>query len=96
VHACGLTYISYLFTGLASVPGITEVGPVISIDHAVWFHRKARLDDWVPMDLIAESTAGGRGIYTGRIFSRDGRLAVGLAHESLFRPGTRRRAPQTD
>jgi acyl-CoA thioesterase-2 len=62
---------------------------VTSIDHAVWFHRKARLDDWVLMDLVVESTAGGRGFYTGRIFSRDGRLAAGLAQESLFRPGAR-------
>jgi acyl-CoA thioesterase II len=44
------------------------------------------------MDLLAESTAGARGFYTGRIFSRDGRLAAGLAQESLFRPGTHRPA----
>jgi len=96
VHACALTYISDMFTGLASVPGISEVGPVTSIDHAVWFHRRARLDDWVLMDLIAESTAGGRGMYTGRIFRRDGKLVAGLAQESLFRPRTRRSAPQAD
>jgi len=96
MHACALTYISDMFTGLASVPGIDQVGPVTSVDHAVWFHRKAGLDDWVLMDLLAESTAGGRGMYTGRIFSRDGRLAAGLAQESLFRPGTRRRGPLAD
>jgi len=96
MHACALTYISDIFTGLASVPGIDQVGPVTSVDHAVWFHRKAGLDDWVLMDLLAESTAGGRGMYTGRIFSRDGRLAAGLPQESLFRPGTRRRGPLAD
>jgi len=93
MHACALTYISDMFTGLASVPLIDEVGPVTSIDHAVWFHRRARLDDWVLIDLLAESTAGGRGMYAGRIFRRDGRLAAGLTQESLFRPGTRRRGP---
>jgi acyl-CoA thioesterase-2 len=96
VHACALTYISDMFTGLASVPLINQVGPVTSIDHAVWFHRRARLDDWVLMDLLAESTAGGRGMYAGRIFRRDGRLAAGLAQESLFRPGTRRSGPLAD
>lgn len=96
MHTCALTYVSDMFTGLASAPGIDQVGPVTSIDHAVWFHRKARLDDWVLMDLLAESTAGGRGMYTGRIFSRDGRLAAGLAQESLFRPGARRRGPLAD
>jgi acyl-CoA thioesterase II len=93
MHACALTYISDMFTGLASVPGIADVGPVTTLDHAVWFYRQAALDDWVLMDLEAESTAGGRGMYTGRIFSRDGTLAAGIAQESLFRPGTRRRGP---
>ena len=93
MHACALTYISDMFTGLASVPGIDQVGPVTSIDHAVWFHRPTTLDDWVLMDLMPESTGGGRGMYTGRIFSRDGALAAGIAQESLFRPGTRRRGP---
>jgi len=57
----------------------------------VWFHRRAALDeDWVLMDLLPESTGGGRGMYTGRIFARDGSLVAGIAQESLFRPGTRR------
>src|SRR5262245_34701193 len=72
--------------------GHRQVGPVTSIDHAVWFHRRAALDeDWVLMDLLPESTGGGRGTYTGRIFSRDGTLVAGIAQESLFRSGTRRR-----
>jgi hypothetical protein len=50
-----------MFTGLASVPGIKQVGPVTSIDHALWFHRPAMFDDWVLMDLLPESTGGGRG-----------------------------------
>jgi acyl-CoA thioesterase-2 len=98
MHACALTYISDMFTGLASVPGIGEVGPVTSIDHAVWFHRRpdggnGALADWVLMDLLPESTGGGRGMYTGRIYTRDGALAAGIAQESLFRPGSRRRGP---
>ncbi len=93
MHACALTYISDMFTGLATVPGIEDVGPVTTLDHAVWFFRRAALDDWVLMDLEPISTAGGRGMYTGRIFSRDGTLAAGIAQESLFRPGTRRPGP---
>lgn len=90
IHACALTYVSDMFTGLAGVPGFARVGPVTSIDHAVWFFRRIPLDDWVLMDLLPESTAGGRGVYTGRIFGRDGTLAAGIAQESLFRPGARR------
>ncbi len=90
LHACALTYVSDMFTGLASVRGIADVGIVTSLDHAVWFYRKVAMDDWVLMDLLPESTAGGRGMYTGRIFSRNGALAAGIAQEALFRPGSRR------
>jgi acyl-CoA thioesterase II len=93
MHACALTYISDMFTGLATVPGIDNVGPVTSLDHAVWFYRQAAVDDWVLMDLEPVSTAGGRGMYTGTIFSLDGALAAGIAQESLFRQGTRRPGP---
>ena len=85
LHACALTYVSDMFSGLAQVPGITRPGPLTSIDHAVWFCRPVPLDEWVLMDLQPESTAGGRGMYTGRIFGRDGRLAATIAQESLFR-----------
>jgi acyl-CoA thioesterase II len=92
-HACALTYVSDMFSGLARIPGRTRIGPLTSIDHAVWIYRKAALDDWVLMDLLPESTAGGRGVYTGRIFTRDGTLAAGLMQETLFRPGPPRTGP---
>ena len=87
LHDCALTYVSDMFTGLATVPGLRHVGPPTSIDHAVWFYRRVALDDWVLMDLQPESIAGGRGMYTGRIFGRDGRLAAGIAQESVYRTG---------
>ena len=93
LHACALTYVSDMFTGLAAVPGLTVTGPLTSIDHTVWFYRKAALDDWVLMDLQPESAAGGRATYTGRIFSRDGTLCAGIAQETLFRPGAARIGP---
>jgi acyl-CoA thioesterase-2 len=93
MRACALAYVSDMFTGLASVPGIAQVGPVTSLDHAVWFHRQVAMDNWVLMDLEPEATAGGRGMYTGRIFGRDGTLAASIAQESLFRIGTRRPGP---
>jgi acyl-CoA thioesterase II len=85
LHACALTYVSDMFTGLAGTPGAERLGPPTSLDHAVWFHRRVALDDWVLMDLQPESIAGGRGMYTGRIFGRDGRLAAGIAQESVWR-----------
>jgi acyl-CoA thioesterase II len=93
MQACALAYVSDMFTGLAAAPGITISGPLTSIDHSVWFFRKAPVDDWVLMDLQPESTSGGRGMYTGRIFSRDGVLAAGIAQETLFRPAVARTGP---
>jgi acyl-CoA thioesterase II len=84
-HACALVYVSDFFTGLGMAPAADNAGSLTSLDHAVWFHRPARLDDWVLMDLLPESTAGGRGLYTGRIWSGDGWLVASLAQESLFR-----------
>ena len=85
LHACALAYVSDMFTGLAAVPGLRPAGPPTSIDHVVWFYRRVALDDWVLMDLQPESISGGRGTYTGRIFGRDGRLAAGIAQESVYR-----------
>ncbi|HEY2506957.1 MAG TPA: acyl-CoA thioesterase domain-containing protein [Streptosporangiaceae bacterium] len=86
LHACALAYISDMFTGLAAIPRASLSAPLTSLDHAVWFYRQHAFDDWVLMDLQPESAAGGRGMYTGRIFSRDGTLVAGLAQETLFRP----------
>jgi acyl-CoA thioesterase-2 len=94
-HACALAYVSDMFTGLAAAPGIAISGPLTSIDHSVWFFRRAALDDWVLMDLQPESTAGGRGMYTGRIFGRDGTFAAGIAQETVFRPAIARTGPLT-
>ncbi|GAB6901482.1 acyl-CoA thioesterase [Kineosporia succinea] len=85
LHACVLTYLSDILTGLST---LTAPGPdtlLTSLDHAVWFHRPVDLNDWVLMDLTGQSIAAGRGMYSGRIFARDGRLVAGLTQESLFR-----------
>jgi acyl-CoA thioesterase II len=86
MHACALTYVSDMFTGMAAVPGVTVKGPLTSIDHSLWLYRMVAMDDWVLMDLRPESAGGGRATYTGRIFSRDGILCAGIAQEVLFRP----------
>ncbi|MCW2528184.1 MAG: putative acyl-CoA thioesterase [Pseudonocardiales bacterium] len=85
LHACALTYVSDMFSGLMSLaPGAKPVG-LTSLDHAIWFYRPVKMDEWVLMDLIGESVHSGRGLYSGRIFTADGVLVAGLAQESLFR-----------
>jgi acyl-CoA thioesterase-2 len=60
-----------------------------SIDHAMWFHRPLRVDDWLLYDLDSPSASGARGFGRGSIFSRDGRLVASTAQEGLVRVASR-------
>jgi acyl-CoA thioesterase-2 len=55
-----------------------------SLDHAMWFHRPVRADEWVLYDQISPSASGARGFSLGRIFSTGG-LAATTAQEGLIR-----------
>jgi acyl-CoA thioesterase-2 len=86
LHACVLTYLSDVGTGLEKVEREAPWwGP--SLDHAVWFHHPARLDDWVLVDLLPGAAAGGRGFYTGTVHDRHGRLLATIAQEHVMRDG---------
>ncbi len=56
-----------------------------SIDHAMWFHRPVRVDEWLLYVLDSPSASGARGFAQGSIFSRDGRLVASTAQEGLVR-----------
>ena len=56
-----------------------------SIDHAMWFHRPLRVDDWLLYALDSPSASGARGFGRGSVFSRDGRLVASTAQEGLVR-----------
>ena len=57
-----------------------------SIDHAMWFHRDAPLDDWLLYAQDSPSASGARGFNRGLIFTRDGVLVASVAQEGLIRP----------
>jgi acyl-CoA thioesterase II len=57
----------------------------VSLDHAMWFHRPFRADEWVLYDCASPSAAGARGLATGRFFSQDGRLLAVVVQEGLLR-----------
>jgi acyl-CoA thioesterase-2 len=57
-----------------------------SIDHAMWFHRDAALDDWLLYAQDSPSASGARGFSRGFIFTRDGVLVASVAQEGLIRP----------
>ncbi len=58
---------------------------VASLDHAMWFHRPFRADEWLLYAQESPNMAGARGFTTAQLFTRDGQLAVSVAQEGLMR-----------
>ena len=90
LHACIVTYASdmtlldttLLPFGLSwDQPGIQ----MASLDHAMWFHRPFRADEWLLYQQRAISTGSARGLAGGAIFTADGHLAVSVVQEGLAR-----------
>lgn len=57
-----------------------------SLDHALWFHRPFRMDDWLLYVLDSPNASAGRGFSRGEFFSRDGRIVASVTQELLMRP----------
>ena len=90
LHRALLAYVSdFHLVGTATLPhGISWVdGKLImaSLDHAMWFHRDFRLDDWMLYTCDSPSTSGGRGLARGMIFDREGNLVASTAQEGMLR-----------
>jgi acyl-CoA thioesterase-2 len=58
---------------------------VASIDHALWFHRAARVDEWLLYTMDSPSAQSARGLARGLIYDRGGRLVASVAQEGLMR-----------
>ena len=56
-----------------------------SLDHAMWFHRPGRADDWTLYTQASPSASGGRGLAAGRMFNTDGILLATVAQEGMLR-----------
>jgi acyl-CoA thioesterase-2 len=78
----GLLRAAMLPHGLSFMSG--EVRPA-SLDHAMWFHRDFRMDDWLLYVLDSPSAGGARGLCRGSLYSRDGRLVASTAQEGMLR-----------
>ena len=64
-----------------STPGLK----VASLDHAMWWHRDARVDEWLLFVQESPSAGGGRGLTLGRIYTRAGRRGASGAPEGMVR-----------
>jgi acyl-CoA thioesterase-2 len=88
LHRSLLTYVSdYHLLPTATMPhGVNFLElQVASIDHAIWFHRDLRVDDWLLYAIESPSASGARGFSRGSIYARDGALVATVAQEGLIR-----------
>jgi acyl-CoA thioesterase-2 len=90
LHRALLAYASdFHLLGTATFPhGISYYQPNVqmaSLDHALWFHRPFRADDWLLYSIDSPSAQGGRGLARGLIYDRHGKLVASTAQEGLIR-----------
>lgn len=90
VHQYLLAYASdFNLLGAAMQPhGLSWMQPgmqVASLDHAIWFHRPIRMDQWLLYVIDSPSAGGARGLSRGQFFTEDGVLVASTAQEGLMR-----------
>lgn len=90
LHRSVLAYASdFNLLSTAMLPhGVTYFQPdmaVASLDHAIWFHRDLRVDDWLLYSMESPSSSGARGLSRAMVHDRQGRLVATVAQESLMR-----------
>ena len=90
LHQNLLAYVSdYELLGVATLPhglSFTRGNVIIaSLDHALWFHRDLRLDDWLLYAIESPTASAARGFARGHFFARDGSLLASTAQEGLIR-----------
>ena len=86
LNACAVAYFADITNGVAHFESDTHRASS-SLDYSVWFHRPARAQDWMLLDLVPHTVAHGRGWYTGSVFDDDGTLLASLAQETLYIEG---------
>jgi acyl-CoA thioesterase-2 len=90
LHRCLLAYASdFNLLDTAMMPHGVSLATanlvIASVDHAMWFHRSVRVDDWLLYSTDSPSASGARGFARGSVFSRDGRLVASTCQEGLIR-----------
>jgi acyl-CoA thioesterase II len=90
LHRCLLAYVSdYFLLDTATLPHGTSFPHssivMASIDHAMWFHRPLRVDEWLLYAVESPSASGARGFARAGVFGLDGRLVASTAQEGLVR-----------
>jgi acyl-CoA thioesterase-2 len=88
LNCCLITYVSdlTLLDPVMIAARRTSRGPgfTASLDHSLWFHRPARLDDWMLYDQFSSSATQGRGLVSAAMFNRSGELACVVSQEGYL------------
>lgn len=90
LHACIVTYASDMtLLDTTLLPhGVTwedNRAQMASLDHAMWFHRSFKADEWLLYDQYTPSSSNSRGLAWGSIYTADGQLAISVVQEGLIR-----------
>jgi acyl-CoA thioesterase-2 len=90
LHRNVLAYVSdYQLVSTATLPHGIHFAEgnvqLASLDHAMWFHRPFRADEWLLYSMESPNASGGRGLALGKFFARDGRLVASTAQEGVIR-----------
>jgi acyl-CoA thioesterase-2 len=94
MHVCALAYLSDLTLASTAalhvqVPRAERTEPsrisLASLDHAMWFHRPFRADEWLLFAQRSPSSSDGRGLAQGEFYTRDGQLVASVVQEALIR-----------
>ena len=91
LHTCMFTYASDLTVLQTATMALPVQGNNIdvqaaSLDHAMWFHRPLRMDDWIFLDQYSNSAFNARGMAWGTAWARTGELVASVVQEGLIRP----------
>ena len=90
LHQNLLAYVSdYELLGVSTLPhGLSFIRDNVimaSLDHALWFHRRVKIDDWLLYSIDSPNASGARGLSRGQFFTADGTLVASTSQEGLVR-----------
>ncbi len=90
LHQNLLAYVSdYELLGTSTLPHGLPFGQgrvqMASLDHALWFHREVRVDEWLLYSFDSPNASGARGFARGQFFTQEGQLVASAAQEGLVR-----------
>lgn len=101
LHQNLLAYVSdYELLGTSTMPHGLPFGRgkviMASLDHALWFHRDVKIDEWLLYSMDSPNASGARGLARGQLFTKDGELVASTAQEGLIRVIDKARPNRSD